>query len=79
MAEQPQFVGDSKPINVLLESRGFLVISIEMLILPTIIFIVILLLIYCYVIKKDWKMSKNSFSNLILVKLWKTPILGGQQ
>ena len=52
MAENTQFVGKSKPISVLVESRGFSVIVIEMIILPIIIIVVVLLLLYYYVIKK---------------------------
>ena len=52
MAENPQFIGNSKSINVLVESRGFSVIGIEIVILPIIIIIVVLLLLYNFVIKK---------------------------
>lgn len=52
MAEQPQFKGEAKPLNVLIESRGISVIGIEMIILPIIMIIVILLLIYHFVLKK---------------------------
>lgn len=52
MAEQSQFKGDTKQINVLIDSRGISVIGIETLILPIIIIIVILLLVYYFVIKK---------------------------
>ncbi|MGF3554153.1 MAG: hypothetical protein ACQXXF_02610 [Thermoplasmatota archaeon] len=52
MAENPQYKGDSKVIDVLIESRGFSIIGIEIVLIPLIIIIVILLLIYYFVIKK---------------------------
>jgi hypothetical protein len=52
MAENPNFDGDPKTINVLVERRGFSVVGIEIVILPIIIIVVILLLLYQFVIKK---------------------------
>jgi hypothetical protein len=52
MVEQPSFFGESRPIGILVDSRGFSVIGIEMVILPLIIIIVILLFIYYFIIKK---------------------------
>jgi hypothetical protein len=52
MVEQPDYKGDTKPISLLVESRGFSVIGIEIIILPIIIIVVILLLLYQFVIKK---------------------------
>jgi len=52
MVEQPDFVGTSKPINVLIESRGFSFIGIEILVIPIIIIVVVLLLVYNFVIRK---------------------------
>ena len=52
MAENPDFVGVSKPINILVESRGVSVIGIEIILLPIILIVVVLLLLYYFVIKK---------------------------
>jgi len=52
MAENPEYRGDSKTIDVLIESRGFSIIGIEILILPIIIVIIVVLLIYFFIIKK---------------------------
>jgi len=52
MVEQPTFVGASKPINVLIESRGISVIGFEIILLPIIVIIVVLLFLYFYVFKK---------------------------
>jgi len=52
MVEQPDFFGEARPINVLVESRGISVIGMEMVILPIIVIIVILLFLYYYVFKK---------------------------
>jgi len=55
MAENPQFAGEAKPMNVLVESRGFSVVGIEIVILPIIIIVVVLLLLYHFVIKKKFR------------------------
>jgi len=55
MAENPDYKGDSKIIDVLIESRGFSIIGIEILILPIIIVIALILLIYYFIIKKRFE------------------------
>jgi len=52
MAENLNFVGDTRTVDVLIESRGFSVIGMEILLLPVILIIALLLVIYYFVYKK---------------------------
>jgi hypothetical protein len=52
MVERPEFSGPPQPLNVMIDSRGFSFIGIEMIILPIIIIVVILFLVYYVIIKK---------------------------
>jgi hypothetical protein len=51
-AENPSDKGSPERISVLVESRGFSVIGIEMLLLPLVIIVVIIFLIYYFIIRK---------------------------
>ncbi len=52
MVEQPEFFGSSKPMNVLVESRGISVIGMEVLVIPIIIIVLVIFLLYYFVLKK---------------------------
>lgn len=52
MAENPIFIGETRTVDVLVESRGFSIIGGEIVLIPLIIIILIVLLIYYFVIKK---------------------------
>ncbi len=52
MAENPTFVGETRVVDVLVESRGFSIIGGEIILIPLIIIILIVLLIYYFIIKK---------------------------
>ena len=52
MAENPTYKGDPQTLDILVESRGFSIIGIEVLILPIIVIVIIILLLYYFVIKK---------------------------
>jgi hypothetical protein len=55
MAENPDFIGKTEPINVLVESRGFSIIGGEIVLFPVIIIIVILFLLYHFIFKKRFQ------------------------
>ncbi len=52
MAENPQFVGETRTVDVLVESRGFSIIGMEVIILPLIAIIVVLILLYYFIKRK---------------------------
>jgi hypothetical protein len=52
MAENPTYKGDPQTLDILVESRGFSIIGIEVLILPIIVIVIIILLLYYFIIKK---------------------------
>lgn len=52
MAENPIFVGETRTVDILIESRGLSVIGIEIVLIPLIVIILILLAIYYFVVKR---------------------------
>ena len=52
MAENPIFVGETRIVDVLIESRGFSIIGIEIVLIPIIVIVLILFAIYYFVVKK---------------------------
>jgi hypothetical protein len=51
-AEKTDDQGVSERISVLVESRGFSIIGLEMIVLPIIVILVIIFLIYYFLIRK---------------------------